>query len=127
MRQRAANLAARGYRVFAERRADMAQYAGAQIGDAVMRVDQFAPALLVINFLGDGVDGEIAAQQILLQRDIRRGVDGETLVAARGLALGARQRVFLMGLRMQEHREILAHRLKALPDHVFRRAAHPVS
>src|SRR5690606_14910199 len=53
----------------------------------------------------------------------------EAAMAASGLALGARQRVLLLRLRMQEHGEIaadraeaaVAHRLRRLPDH------HPVA
>jgi hypothetical protein len=37
-------------------------------------------------------------------------MDGEALVAATALALGAREGVLLVGLRMQEHREIAADR-----------------
>ena len=48
---------------------------------------------------------------------------GEALVAAAALALGARERVFLVRLRMQEHREILADGLEAEPFHLFRRGA----
>jgi hypothetical protein len=70
------------------------------------------------------IDGEIAPPEVFFQRDIRGGVDGEALVAAAALALGAGERVFLVGLRMQEHREILAHRLEAQPHHLFGGRAH---
>ena len=73
--------------------------------------------------LRDGVDGQVAARQILFQRDFRRGLEAEALVAASGLALGARQRVLLVGVRMQEHREVRADRPEALRHHVFRRGA----
>jgi hypothetical protein len=78
---------------------------------------------------GDGVDGEVAAPQVVLQRDVGRGVDGEALIAAAALALGAGERVFLVRLGMQEHREVLADRLEALLDHLLRGGAdhHPVA
>ena len=44
----------------------------------------------------DGVDGEVAPRQVLFQRHVRRGIDLEALVAARRLALGARQRIFFV-------------------------------
>ena len=53
--------------------------------------------------------GEIAPRQVLLQRDVGLGVEGEAVIAPCRLALGARQRVFLARLRMQEYREVLAH------------------
>src|SRR5690606_7025820 len=57
------------------------------------------------------------------------GVHHEAAVAASRLAFGARERVLLLRLRMQEHGEIaadraeaaVAHRLRRLPDH------HPVA
>ena len=55
---------------------------------------------------GDRVDGEVAPRQVLFERDRRIGVDDEAAVARRRLALGARQRVFLVRLRMQEDREV---------------------
>ena|SRR5437899_8197225 len=46
---------------------------------------------------------------------------GEALVAAPALSLGARERIFLVRLRVQEHREILAHRLVAEALHFLGR------
>ena len=51
------------------------------------------------------------------------GVEGEAFVAGRGLALGARQRIFLVRLRVQENREVLADRLVAQRHHFLRRGA----
>src|SRR5438105_15505730 len=48
---------------------------------------------------------------------------GEALVAAPALSLGARERIFLVRLRVQEHREILAHRLVAEALHFLGRGA----
>ena len=106
------------HRVFGERRPDVTQYARFQIGNAAVRVDDFA-----IGVFGNRVDGEIAARQVLLQSDAGVRVKLEPVIAARGLALGARERVFLFGFGMQKHREILADRFVAELDHFFRRGA----
>ena len=82
---------------------------------------------LAVFILRDGVDGEVAPLQVLFERDGRVGVEFEAVIAARGFALGARQRVFLVRLRMQEHRKIatdgfvaeLRHRLRCgTDDHI---------
>ena len=73
------------------------------------------------------VDREVAAREVLLQRHVGRGVELEAVIAARGLALGARERVLLLRFRVQEHREILADRLVAELHHLLgRRADHDV-
>src|SRR5208283_6079951 len=95
-------------RILGKRRADVAQDAGAQILFSAERIDQTA-----VFGASHGVDGEVPARKILLQRDTRRGVEAESLVSAPGLALGARQRVFLVRFRMQEHRKIAADRSEA--------------
>ena len=97
----------------------MAQDAELQVLRAAKGVDQLA--LFVPR---DGIDREVAARQVLLQRDIRCGEHGEALVAAPGLALGARERIFLIGLRMQEDREILADRAESQPHHLLGIAAY---
>ena len=96
----------------------MAQHAALQVGGAAVGIDDAALCVA-----GDGVDGEIAPRQVLFQRHVGRGINLETLVAARGLALGARQGVFLPRLRVQEHRKVLAHPLVAQAGHVLRRGA----
>jgi hypothetical protein len=106
------------HRVFDECVADVAHYPRLDIRHAAVRVDQRAVVSLC-----DGVDGQVTARQILFQCDFWRGVDDETLVARCGFALGARQRVFSVGFRVQEYREILADRLVAKRGHVFRRSA----
>src|SRR6185436_17269539 len=52
----------------------------------------------------------------------------EATITGTGLALGAGERVFLAGLRMQEHRKILADRLEAACQQIFGARAddHPV-
>ena len=86
----------------------MAQQTRLQIVLAAERIDDFTGG-----GFGHGVDGQIAARQILLQRDLGGGVKGKAGIAGRGFALGARQRVFLVRLRMQEHGKVLADRTKA--------------
>ncbi|MNT59237.1 hypothetical protein D3C72_1967310 [compost metagenome] len=55
-------------------------------------------------------------------------MEGETAIAASALALGPRQGVFLTGLRVQEHREVGAHRAEPLFLHLLGRGPdhHPV-
>ena len=90
----------------------MAEHARAQVGLAAQRVDQLA-----IGLARNSVDGEIAAAQIVFQRHVDAGMEGEALVAVAGLALGAGERVFLFA-RMQEHRKIAAHGHEAPARHV---------
>jgi ABC-type uncharacterized transport system YnjBCD ATPase subunit len=101
-----------------ERRRHVAQHARLEVAHAAVGVDQRA-----VFVLGDRVDGEVAPRQVLLQRHIRIGLEGEAVVAVAGLALGARQRVLLAGIRMQEHREILADRPVAAGEQLIRRGA----
>ncbi len=84
------------------------------------RPDEFA---IRIDFARHRVDGQIAAREILLQRHIRRIVELEAVIPRHRLTLRARERVFLMCLRMQEHRKILAHRTITLRDHLLWRRA----
>ena len=102
--------------IFAKGIGHMAQHTLLQVALAVERIDQAA-----IFGLGDGVDGQVATRQVFFQRHTGIGMDGKALVAACGLALGARQRVFLVRVRVQEHRKILAHRHKAVLHHQLRR------
>ena len=102
----------------------MAQHARHNVGTAMMGIDdrtRFIP--------GHGIDGQIAAHQILLQRHSRRGMKGKADIARRSLAFGTGQRIFLMRLRMQEHREVAPDRRKAARQHVLGRGAdhYPVA
>ncbi len=107
-------------RILGEGRADVAQHARLEIAFAAMGVDQAA-----ILALRDGVDGEVAAAEVLFQRHRGRGVDHEAAMPARRLALGARQRVLLAGVGMQEHREVAPDRAEARGQHrVGRRTDH---
>ena len=79
-----------------------------EIGLAAEGIDQ--RAVLVLRHR---VDRQVAAQQVLLERDLGPGVEGEAAIAGRGLALGAREGVLLVRLGMEEHREVGADRLIA--------------
>jgi hypothetical protein len=105
------------HRILREGLAHMAQHSRAQVALAVVRIDERA-------VLGarHRVDGEVAALEVVLQRDVGGGMDREALVSGPGLALGARKRVFLVRLGMQEHGEIGADRPKSLLHHLLGRA-----
>jgi len=81
----------------------------------VERVDQCA-----IGRLGHRIDGQVAAGEVFFERYVRCGVEGETMVAVPGLAFSAGQRVFLLGLRVEEYRKILADRPEPLLEQSFR-------
>src|SRR5712664_2241106 len=104
------------HRVLGEGLAHMAQYAIFQIAFSTKGVYE-SPLLA----LRHGVDGQVAAPEIVLERDVGGSLHREALVAAAALPLGGRNRVLLVRLRVQEHRKVLADRLEALRDHLFRR------
>lgn len=103
----------------------MAQHTLFKITHAAVGVHQMAGVFVA----GNGVDGEVAALQVVFQRYCRIGIDHEAAIATAGLALGARQRVFLTGFRVQEHREITTHGGVAQRLHLRGRGAdhHPVA
>ncbi len=103
-------------RVLDERGRHMAQHAGAQVGLAAVRVDEGA-----VLATRHRIDREIAPRQVLLQRDIGRREELESPIAAAVLALGARERVFLVRFRMQEHWKVAADRAEAGGQHRLRR------
>ena len=107
------------HRVLGKGRGHMAEHSIAQILRAAEGIDQCAG-----RGLGHGVDGQIAALQVLLKGHVRRGMQDKTVIARSGLALGARQRIFLVALRMEEHRKIPTHLFEAAPAHVFGCGAH---
>ncbi len=79
--------------------------------------------------LRHGVDGEIAAPEVVLELHVRRELGREAAIAGRHLALQARERVFFLGLRMQEHREIASDGNESRARELGRRGAdhHPVA
>ena len=80
-------------RILDERRRNMAQHAGPKIGLPAVGIDQRAPLVA-----GHGVDRQIAAGEILGERDVGRREELESPVSAAVLALGAGQRIFLAGI-----------------------------
>ncbi|MNE05856.1 hypothetical protein D3C80_984300 [compost metagenome] len=110
-------------RVLGEGRRDVAQQAQGEVVLAAVGIDQ-----ATLGVLGDGVDGQVAADQVFLEGDLGAGVEGEAAVAASALALGARQGVLLAALRVEEYRKVGADRAVALGDELFGAGAdhHPV-
>ena len=110
-------------RVLGEGRGDMAQEARFKVALAAVGVGDMA---LVV--LGHGIDGQVAADQVFFQSDVRTGVKGEAAITLAGFALGAGEGVFLAAVGMQKDREVRAHRAKATGLHGFGAGAdhHPV-
>jgi hypothetical protein len=108
----------------------MAQHAILQILLAAIGVHQVFEVAVAcpVGRSGDGVDGEIAPRQVFFQRHIGSGVNHKAAIAHAVLALGARQRIFLMGLGVQKHRKVAPHGHEAARAHLLRRGAdhHPV-
>src|SRR5690606_29718732 len=75
------------------------------------------------------IDGQVAALQVFFQRDVGGGVKGKAVVARGGLALGARQRAFLVGVGVEEDGEVTPHRGVALGQQGLRLCAdqHPIA
>ena len=115
------------HRVFAKSFGHMAQYFGLQISLAVVRVKNVTSARPVCGS-SYGIDSEVTPCQVFFQRDIGRGVHHKATVAHTALALGAGQRVFLVGLGVQKDGEVFAHGRKAARGHGFgcRANDHPV-
>lgn len=92
----------------------MAQHARLQILLAAVGVDQLALLILC-----HGIDGEVAPGQVLLQRDVWRGVDGEAVVAMAAFSLGPGQCVLFFGLRVEEDWKVFSDRHIAQIPHVL--------
>ena len=105
--------------VFNEGRRNMAEHARLQVALAAMRVDERA-----VFGLGDGVDGEVSARQVFLQRDAGCRMHREAAVAAAALAFGARQGHFFARGGVDEDRKILAHRAVAQRHQLVGRGTH---
>jgi hypothetical protein len=88
------------HRVFDKGVGHMPQHTLLQVALAAVGVDQRA-----VFVARHRVDGEVAARQVLFQRHVGAGVEGEAVVAAAALAFGARQRHFLARVRVQEDRK----------------------
>ena len=61
---------------------------------------------ITIAGLRNGIDGQITSREVLLETDFRSELDRKAAVSGRSLSLPARQRIFFMGVRMQEHRKV---------------------
>jgi hypothetical protein len=96
----------------------MAQHTRFQIVRAMEGIDQIAGFVFC-----DGIDGEVATLEVLLERDIGSGMHGEAGITGPDFALGASERIFFVRLRVEKNREVLADRAKALLDHFLRIAA----
>jgi len=92
----------------------VAQYLLLQVAAAVVRIDERGGVdrriVGAVGRQGDGVDRQVATGQVLLERDVGRGVDDESAVAGGALALSARQCVFLVRPGVQKHWEVAANR-----------------
>ena len=78
--------------------------------EPVLKVTQSAPRIdqLAVGVLGERIDRQVTSFEVFLDRNVGGAIELEAMVAGRGLALGAGQRVLLSRLRMQEHGEVLA-------------------
>jgi hypothetical protein len=92
----------------------MAEDTPRQIVDAMVGVKQ-----RTIGGARYGVDRQVATRQVLGQADFGSSAKGKSPVARPGLALGARQRILLVGGRVQEDRKVLADGPEASGQHLF--------
>ena len=106
------------HRVLVEGVRHVPQLPRLEVRAPAVRVDQRA-----IGVARDRVDREVAALEIVLERDVGRVVQFEAAVAGAGLALGAREGMFLAGLGVQEHREVAPDLAVAEVQHLLRRRA----
>ncbi len=112
------------HRILDERVADVPEQLRAQIRLPAERIDDRPDERAVrAHFARHRVDRQVAPHEILLERDVGRVIELEAVIAGRRLAFGARERVFLVRIRMQEHRKILADRPEALRGHLLGRRA----
>ena len=91
------------------------------------RLEVRAPAVRVderpVGVARHRVDREVAALQVVLERDVGREMQLEAAIARPGLALGARERVLFAGFRVQEYGKIAADLAVAEVHHLLRRRA----
>ena len=89
------------HRIFGEGRRDVAKRPRLEVMPAAVRIDQAA-----IGRLRNGVDGQVAAGQILFEGDLGPELDRESAVAGRRLAFEPRQCVFLVRVGMQKYGKV---------------------
>jgi hypothetical protein len=92
------------HRIFDECRRYMTQHESFQVALPAERVDERP-----IGGLRNGIDGQIAAREILLKTDFRPELDRKAAISGRSLSLAAGKRIFFVGLGMQEHGKVAAH------------------
>ena len=92
----------------------LAQQAGAQVVLAVVGVDDVA-----VGGLRHGVDGQVAALQILFQTDIGAEGADKAVITDAAFAFGAGEGVFFVADRVQKNRKILADGLITLRQQMF--------
>ena len=101
-------------RIFGKGGGDVAQQPFFQILDATVGIVELA---LII--FGDGVDGEIPAQQILLQRHIGGGVADKAGVALTLFAFGTGEGILLLGFGVKKHGKVATDLGKTQRQHLF--------
>ena len=82
------------HRVFGESLGDMPQLPRLEVAQSAIGIDDLARLVF-----GHGVDGQVAALEIVLEGDVRRKLGGEAAITRRHLALQPGERVFFLGLR----------------------------
>ena len=105
-------------RILGERRRDVPQHAGREVAGAAVGIDQRA-----VGAARHRVDRQVAPREVVLERHLGRREELEAAVALAVLALGARERVLLARLGVQEHREIAPDRPVARRQHRLGRRA----
>lgn len=110
-------------RIFGKCGGNMAQQTMVQIALTAVGIDNVA-----IIILCQRIDGQVAAQQILLKRHIRRGIAGKSGVTKTGFSFGAGKRVLFVALWMEKHGKIAAYLLVTRVKHLCWRGAnhHPI-
>jgi hypothetical protein len=94
------------------------QHSRLEIAAATVGIDQAA-----VGGLCDCIDREVAAPQVLGERHLGSKADFEAAIARRDFAFEAGERVFLVALRMQKHREVAPDLSIVEPQHFLARAA----
>ena len=101
--------------VFGKGRRNMAQDAGCQILLSAKRIDDCA-----VWILSHGINGQVAAHQVLFQRNVFIGMKAKSGITFGGFALGTGKGVFFVAVWMEKDGKILANRLIALSQHGLR-------
>ena len=95
-----------------------------KVRDSMSRLAAVRVVERAVRRLRHRVDRQIAAREIFLEGHLRTEFDAESAVARRDLALAPRERIFLLGVGVQEHREVPADLAIMKPQQLLSRAAH---